>query len=147
MLPEYGLAVFSFDNRTYAGTAAVNATVLDTLVALARLEPRRVPATRILARRMAELKAFLPEWDGARESEIFADNFFLDNRLEDLAARTRELWEAVGPVRSATEVEPWNRLRGTFFVEGERGRIQVLFTLTPEPEPRIQQVVLRLVEP
>ncbi|MDT8435664.1 MAG: serine hydrolase domain-containing protein [Gemmatimonadota bacterium] len=143
LAPDYGLAVFSFDNRTYAGTASVNAAVLDTLVTLAGLEPVRPLASPVLELRKAQLAAFLPGWEGAGTSPIFADNFLLDNRLADLAAHTRALWEEIGPGHRVGPLEPWNRLRGTFAVQGDRGTLTVLLTLSPEPEPRIQQVVLR----
>ncbi len=35
---------------------------------------------------------------------------------------------------------PENNLRGTFPIEGERGKLNVFFTLTPEANPLIQQL-------
>ncbi|MDH4044271.1 MAG: beta-lactamase family protein, partial [Gemmatimonadota bacterium] len=68
MMPEYGLAVMSFDNRTYGGTSTLNLAVLDTILVLTGLEPRQLPASAILEQRMKELAALLPDWNGAEAS-------------------------------------------------------------------------------
>jgi CubicO group peptidase (beta-lactamase class C family) len=146
MMPEYGLAVMSFDNRTYGGTSTINLAVLDTIVALAGLEPRELPPSEIIETRKAQLVALLPDWRGAEHAGIFAENFFLDNRLRDLVQRTRQLFDESGEIKRVSEVRPLNQLRGTFVLEGERKNIEVFFTLTPEREPLIQQVRLRSVE-
>jgi CubicO group peptidase (beta-lactamase class C family) len=146
MMPHYGLAVMSFDNRTYGGTSAINLAVLDTIVVLAGLEPRAIPTSVILETRKRQLVALLPNWEGAERSGIFAENFFLDNRLSDLVERTRQLFDEAGPIEHVAEMQPLNQLRGTFVLEGERKNIEVFFTLTPEKEPLIQQVRMRSLE-
>jgi CubicO group peptidase (beta-lactamase class C family) len=146
MMPHYGLAVMSFDNRTYGGTSAINLAVLDTIVVLAGLEPRALPTSAILETRKRQLVALLPNWEGAERSGIFAENFFLDNRLSDLVERTRQLFDEAGPIEHVAEMQPLNQLRGTFVLEGERKNIEVFFTLTPEKEPLIQQVRMRSLE-
>jgi CubicO group peptidase (beta-lactamase class C family) len=146
MMPEYGLAIMSFDNRTYGGTGTINLAVLDTIVALAGLEPRELPPSEILETRRGQLAALLPDWKGAEHAGIFAENFFLDNRLRDLVQRTRQLFDEAGEIQQVGEVRPLNQLRGTFVLEGETTNIEVFFTLTPEREPLIQQVRMRLVE-
>jgi CubicO group peptidase (beta-lactamase class C family) len=143
MLPQYGLAVMSFANRTYAGTSSVNVAVLDTIIALADLKPRRLVPSEILKQRMNELVKVLPEWKDAERSGIFAENFFLDNRIQDLQARSKELFQRSGRIKSVREIVPENQLRGTFVIEGEKGKIQVFFTLTPEKNPLIQQLRMR----
>jgi CubicO group peptidase (beta-lactamase class C family) len=147
MMPEYGLAVVSFDNITYGGTSTLNLGVLDGIIATAGLEPRRIPPSEILETRKAQLVALLPEWDGAEKSGIFAENFFMDNRLEDIALRTKLLFDQAGPVLVIGETRAHNQLRGTFTLDGETSNIEVFFTLSPEPEPLIQQVRMRLVIP
>ncbi len=146
MLPEYGLAVISFGNRTYAGTSGVNAGVLDSILAMSGLQPRQLAASKILQQRTKELASVLPDWKDAERSGLFAENFFLDNRLQDLQARSKELFEKTGKIMSIREIVPENQLRGTFIMEGEKMNLQVFFTLTPEKDPLIQQVRVRVVE-
>ena len=143
MLPEFGLAVMSFDNRTYGGTSTVNLAVVDTILSLTDLAPRRLPAPEILERRKNELASLLPDWNGAESSGIFAENFFLDNRIEDLVSESEALFAAAGEITGAGELVARNQLRGAFPIYGTRGTLEVFFTLSPEREPLIQQVRIR----
>ena len=144
MMPEYGLAVMSFDNRTYGGTHTVNTAVLDSIIALTGLEPRRLPASDILELRKTQLVALLPDWEGAESSGIFADNFFMDYRLSDYVNATGELYEEAGEITSVGELMAQNQLRGTFLLYGEKKNIEVFFTLSPERNPLIQQVRIKV---
>ncbi len=146
MLPHFGLAVMSFDNRTYGGTSAVNLAVADTILSLTDLAPRRLPAPDILERRQDELVSLLPDWEGAESSGIFAENFFLDNRIEDLVRESQALFTAVGEITGTGEVVARNQLRGAFPIYGTGGTIEVFFTLSPEREPLIQQLRLRALD-
>ena len=146
MMPDYGLAVMSFDNLTYGGNSTLNTAVLDGLIATAGLEPRQLPPSAILQQRKDELAALFPTWSGAEESGIFADNFFLDNRLSDLMDRSRALYAGAGQIVGVGDVRAVNQLRGSFVIEGLQGDIEIFFTLSPEPVPLIQQVRMRMVE-
>lgn len=146
MLPDYGLAVMSFANRTYAGTASVNAAILDSILAVTGLEPRKLPIPDILKKRAQELVDFLPDWESAEGSGLFGENFFLDESLEARRRNTRALFDEVGPISARGEIVPENQLRGTFILEGTSADISVYFTLTPEPDPLFQVVRIRKVE-
>jgi CubicO group peptidase (beta-lactamase class C family) len=146
MMPDYGLAVMSFDNITYGGTSTINLAVLDTIVTLAGLKPRTLPVSDILEKRKNELVKLLPDWNDAESSGLFAENFFMDNRLKDVVKRTRELFKEAGEIKKAGSMVPLNQLRGTFILEGEKKNIQVFFTLTPEKLPLIQQVSMKTVD-
>lgn len=146
MMPEYGLAVMSFDNRTYGGTSTLNTAVLDSVIVLARLEPRQLPASDILELRRDQLVELWPDWEGAETSGIFADNFFLDYRLNDIVAATRELNEETGGIIGVSEVVPENQLRGKFMLYGENKNLEFFFTLSPERDPLIQHVDIRRVD-
>jgi CubicO group peptidase (beta-lactamase class C family) len=144
MMPEYGLAVMSFGNRTYGVTDEISMAVLDTILALTHLEPRCVQVSSLLERRKNQLVRLLPEWQGAESAGIFAENFFMDNRPEDLVKRTRELFARAGKIRNVGPMTAENQLRGSFLLEGEKGNIRIFFSLTPEKDPLIQQTVMRM---
>jgi CubicO group peptidase (beta-lactamase class C family) len=146
MMPDYGLAVMSFDNRTYGGTSTVNTAVLDTILAMTGLERRRVRVSEILEKRKEQLLKMFPDWEGAEVSGIFAENFFMDNRLSDLVNRTRELFEEAGTIMRTGALVAQNQLRGTFVLMGEKKSIEVFFTLSPEKDPLIQQLQLKAVD-
>jgi CubicO group peptidase (beta-lactamase class C family) len=145
MLPELGLAVMSFDNRTYGGTHTINLAVVDTIVTLAGLAPRRLAPPQILVERRDDLLEFLPDWEGAPNSGVFAENFFMDHRVVDLQKESRRVFAAACEIQSVGEVEPLNQLRGTFLLTGELQDVEVFFTLSPEPVPKIQRVRLRAI--
>jgi hypothetical protein len=138
-LPDYGIGVISFANLTYANMGVINLQVLDTLVTLAGLKARAVMVSRILQQRKRELVALLPEWQGARESAIFADNFWLDYFVDTLKKESEELFARAGKIIRVGEMQADNDLRGTFKIMGEKANIAVRFTLTPENPAKIQE--------
>ena len=146
MLTDYGIGVVSFSNLTYANAAAINMQVLDTLIRLARLKPRNVVVTPILEQRKAELVALLPGWDKAEASGIFAVNFFLDYFVETLKKEAEGVAARAGKIVRIGEMRAENNLRGSFIMEGEKGKIEIRFTLTPETPALIQEYHIRFVE-
>lgn len=146
MLPEYGLAVMSFDNITYGGTSALNMAVLNGIIATAGHEPRSLPIPNVLETRKNQLVELLPDWDGAEEAGIFAENFFMDTRLSDIVEHSREIFEEAGEILSVGELVAENQLRGSFVLQGTRTDILVFFTLSPERDPLIQQFRMTTLE-
>jgi len=145
-LPDYGVGVISFANLTYANMGAINLQVLDTLVTLAGLRPMAVMVSRILQERKRELVNLLPEWRGAQESGIFAENFWLDYFVDTLKKESEELFARAGKIIRVGEMQADNGLRGTFKIVGEKADIVVRFTLTPENPPKIQEFRIWLEE-
>ncbi len=143
ILAEHGIGVMAFDNLTYAGTSGINVQVLDTLVAMAALKPRALPPSAVLEQRKNDLMKVLPEWNDAERSSLFADNFFPDTSVAAWRKHSQTLFAKLGAVKSVGPVVPENQLRGTFVIEGEKGSISVFFTLTPEREPKVQELRLR----
>jgi hypothetical protein len=145
IMPEYGIGVVSFANLTYARTSTVNSLVLDSIVAVAGLKPRQLPASGILNRRKNELIKLLPNWNGAESSGIFADNFFLDYSVEKLQKDAIEGFAKAGKIRSVGELSAENQLRGSFVMEGEKANLLVSFTLTPQNPALIQEYRLNVL--
>ncbi len=144
-LPEYGIGVIAYANLTYAGLGSINAAVLDTLVAIAKLQPRALPVSSILTQRKAELLKLLPDWENAEQSGIFAENFFPDKSLDFRRKAVRDLYAKAGAIQKIGELIPENQLRGHFLMEGTTANIDVFFTLTPEKPALIQQLDFREV--
>lgn len=144
MLPEYGIGIITFINQTYAPAGSLNIRAVDTLIRLAGLSPEPVSVSAILQKRKEELIRFLPDWKNAEQSELFAENFFLDNFIDTLRKESRELFTKAGKIREVGEMVALNNLRGTFLLKGEKAAIEIYFTLTPENPARIQQLRMRL---
>lgn len=140
--PEYGIGVVSFSNGTYGAPGPPNAVALDTLIYMAGLKPRALPAVPLLESTKEKLMVVLQDWSKANESGLFAENFFLDESLEHRQKATQKLFEEAGKIKSVLVVQPENQLRGTFVIECETKNINVFFTLTPEANPLVQQLDL-----
>ena len=146
ILPAYGIGIISFINLTYAPAAAMNLRALDTLIRTADLKPRALEPSKILQQRRDELMRVLPDWNNAEASGIFAENFFLDYFPDALRKEAKPMFDDIGKVVKVHPVVPENDLRGEFIVEGERGKLAVRFTLTPENPPLIQEYHIRSLD-
>ncbi len=146
IMPDYGIGVVAFANRTYAPMGTVNIRVLDTIIKIAGLQPRQLPASKILEQRKNELLKVLPNWNGADKSGIFAENFFPDYPIDTLKKEAKELFAKAGKIISVSEVKAENQLRGSFVVNGEKTNLEIYFTLSPENPPLIQEYHIREAE-
>jgi CubicO group peptidase (beta-lactamase class C family) len=145
IMPDYGIGVVAFANRTYAGVGDANLTILDTMIKMAGLQPAQLPASAILEKRKNELVKLLPRWNNAAQSGIFAENFFPDYPIDSLKKQAKELFAKAGKIVSVKEMRPENQLRGSFIMEGTTIDILVYFTLSPENPPLIQEYGIREV--
>jgi CubicO group peptidase (beta-lactamase class C family) len=145
-LPEYGLGVILFANVTYAPTTPPNLAVLDTLIRLAGLKPRQLPASKILTQRRDELVKLLPDFNNIQSSGIFAENFFSDYFTDVMKKEANEAFLKAGRIIKVNDVVPDNQLRGYFIMEGEKANVWVSFTLTPENPGLIQEYHIRSVD-
>ena len=131
IMPDYGIGVVAFANRTYAPMGSVNLRVLDTLIKIAGLQPRQLPPSKILEQRKKELLKILPDWNNAQQSGIFAENFFPDYPIDTLKKHAKDMYAKAGKIISIKEMKPENQLRGAFIIEGEKINIEIFFTLSP----------------
>lgn len=145
MMPDYGIGIVSFANRTYAPMGFVNLKILDTIIKMAGLQPRQLPPSKILEQRKNELLKILPDWNNAEKSGIFAENFFPDYPIDTLKKQASELYAKAGKILAVKEMKPENQLRGSFLIEGEKINIEIYFTLSPENPPLIQEYHIREV--
>lgn len=143
IMPDYGIGVVAFANRTYAPMGGVNLRVLDTLIKIAGLQPRQILPSKFLEQRKNELLKILPDWNKAEQSGIFAENFFPDYPIDTLKKYARDLYAKAGKIISVKEVKPENQLRGSFIIEGGKINIEIYFTLSPENPPLIQEYHIR----
>ena len=69
-----------------------------------------------------------------------AENFFMDQSREHRRSEIAEVLEEAGDISSVGELEPENQLRGRFRMQAANGEVVVFFTLTPEADPKVQQL-------
>ncbi len=146
IMPEYGIGVALLANVTYAPTASINLKVLDSVIKLAGLQPRQIPVSSILKQRKNELVKLLPNFINAKQSGIFAENFFYYFYTDSFIKQATTAFQAIGKITKIEELIPENQLRGSFIIQGEKGKIKIFFTLTPENPALIQEYRLSVVK-
>jgi CubicO group peptidase (beta-lactamase class C family) len=144
--PEHGVGVFAFTNLRYGPVYGPTAKALAMLAERADLGPRDIPVSPILATRQHQVAQLVQSWDASLGSAIAAENLFLDRSREDWIVHAREKLEPIGKITSVGPIKAENSLRGSFPLIGERGTVNVKFTLTPERDPRVQEIELTPVK-
>ncbi len=147
ILPDYGIGIVSFSNHTYASASYLNQVVLDTLLQLTGMRPRKVPVSDILAQRQQELLNILPSWDTTGRAAIFAINFFDDYFLDELRTEAMSIFEKAGTIPRTGEMQAENQLRGKCILYGTNHPVEISFTLSPEQPARIQEYHIRALPP
>jgi hypothetical protein len=122
----------------------MNLIVLDTLVKIAKLQPRIVTVSPILEQRQKELVQIIPSWDNI--PSIFAENFFDDYLLDELKSEAKQLFEQVGKIKLVGKMIAENQLRGYCILEGSKQNLKLSFTLSPENPALIQEYHLELMK-
>lgn len=137
--PEYGVGVMAFCNLTYT-EAYPRKKIGKLLFETIGLQPRKLPVSAILIKRQQQLMELIQNWNPELEATILAENFYMDQSREIRVAEIQEVLHKAGAMKTTNAMEPHNQLRGSFSIDAEHGLINIFFTLTPEKEPKIQQL-------
>lgn len=138
-LPDHGVGIIVFSNRTYAPATRLTRDALLLLKATGALLPRRAqPALRLqqAARATADL---VLDWSDSRAKALAADNLFLDQPLDERKAALLKLREGLGRC-TAGVLSAENALRGSQRLDCEKGWIDIELTLAPVAETRVQHL-------
>ena len=92
-----------------------------------------------------EVARLLLHWEPRLEQEIVAANLYQDIPRDVRMAEARELLRRAGDPLTVGPLHPENQLRGSFLVEGNRGRVRVYFTLSPEAVPKVQWISMEFI--
>ena len=139
-LPERGIGVFAFANRTYAPMSRLTPRLAELFLAT---QPRREPAAPSpwLKRAVEAVAAAYAAGRIETAEPVFAENLLLDMpaplRNTELAKLKQQLGE--GRLES---IEPTHALAGRFTMACERGRLRGTIILSPEAKPGIQKLTL-----
>jgi CubicO group peptidase (beta-lactamase class C family) len=143
-LPEYGVGLIAFGNRTYAGWGGVFDAALGALQQGGGLVPREVRPSPALAAARRDVNALVERWDDATLDRLAAMNLLLDRSRERRRAEFARLGAELGACR---ERPGWlyseNALRGDWLLDCERGIAQLSVTLAPTVPPGVQHLELR----
>jgi CubicO group peptidase (beta-lactamase class C family) len=148
LLPERGIGVFAFANKTYAGPSVAvwdAAIALDEAELLGKERGALVSESLAVAYRAAAEMYRAGAVDAAREQ--LAMNFLLDR---DAGAWSRELANLkadVGECDTAAPITPTGALSGDFTWRCARGRLSGSLLLAPTQPARIQSWQLSTIKP
>lgn len=147
VLPEYGVGIFAFANRTYAGPRA---PVWDAAVALLRaghLTARPTPVSPALATAYAgAVKAFAAGSVSAI-SDLVAMNLLMDRDAEHRARDLAALKAEVGACDTSAPITATGALSGEFTWTCATGRVRGDLLLAPTPTPKIQTLTFSRATP
>ncbi len=138
-LPEYGVGVIAFGNRTYAGWARTADAALDALERTGALQPRIAQPSPALISARDAVAGLVVKWDDTVADRIAAQNLFLDESRDRRRAAIAKLVAATGACAAGSgfdRVE--NALRGEWTMRCERGDLRVAITLAPTNPPLVQ---------
>jgi CubicO group peptidase (beta-lactamase class C family) len=144
LLPDYGIGIFAFANRTYAGPSPPVWQVAAALERQRMIETRPFPLGATLA---ASYRAAQAMWNaGSLEPGrgVLAMNFLMDRSAENWAREFARLKGEAGACQPGP-ITPTGALTGTFEWPCERGRLQGQLLLAPTDPPTIQALRMRVV--
>jgi hypothetical protein len=142
LLPDHGVGIFAFANRTYAGPTP---PVFGTALALGEaglLTGRPLAVSPVLAETYQAAQAM---WQAGRVDESrqrLAMNFLMDRSAENLAREFARLRGETGACRTDSPLTATGALTGRFTWTCERGDLRGEVLLAPTNPPTIQALRL-----
>jgi hypothetical protein len=144
-LPEHGVGIVAFANRTYTGWGGVTTDAFNLLAKTGGLQPRAVQPSAALTSARNAVSRLIAKWDDGLAESIAAENLFLDLSRDRRRAQIAALQEKVGACTADADrfdfVE--NALRGQWLVSCERGKLLASITLAPTIPPTVQYLSVR----
>src|ERR1044072_3561442 len=131
-LPEYGVGIIGFGNRTYTGWSPPFDQALAILAQTGALQPRMVEPSPDLVKMRETVTRLVMAWDDNLARTVAADNLFLDRSIDRRAREVAGLRDRVGRCSAGSGfgyVE--NALRGQWIIPCERGGVLASITLAP----------------
>jgi CubicO group peptidase (beta-lactamase class C family) len=141
--PEHGVGVVAFSNLRYGPVYAPTTKALNILIERAKLPMRTIMPSPVLLQRAAQVLELLKDWNETLAASMVADNFFLDRSRADWMAYASKEFAAIGTIKSMSKIKAENQLRGSFTISGQQGDLEIAFTLTPERNPKVQELKIK----
>jgi CubicO group peptidase (beta-lactamase class C family) len=138
-LPEYGVGLIAFGNRTYTGWGPPTDEAFSLMLKSGGLQPRvPQPSASLTSARNAVTRLVL-KWDDKLADSIAAVNLFLDQSRDRRSGAIAALLKKVGPCRTASGFDVVeNALRGQWIVPCDKGALRVSITLAPTTPATVQ---------
>jgi CubicO group peptidase (beta-lactamase class C family) len=145
-LPEYGVGIIAFGNRTYSGWGTPTTEAIALMSKTGALEPRMPEPSPALVASKEAVSRLIMNWSDALADSLAAVNLFLDQSRDRRKAHFDLVRAKVGPCRAATGFDlVENALRGQWTLPCERGFAPVYVTLAPTMPPTVQYLAVNAV--
>lgn len=142
LLPDSGVGIFAFSNRTYAAPLA---PVWDAAGALSRagqLGKRATPLSPQLAKAYSEARRMWAEGRIDTSPQMLAENMLMDRSAANWAAEFARLKAESGTCETTAPIVPTGAMSGSFQWRCTTGRINGRLLLAPTPTVQIQALNL-----
>lgn len=142
LMPDYGIGIFVFTNRTYNGGSA---PAWDAAVALQRagaLVARRVPVSALLERAYAATGQIYVAGDVLAAQDSLAMNFLMDQDAARWRKALATLKGQVGDCQTGTPITATGNLSGMFTWACAKGGVAGSILLAPTTTAQLQELKL-----
>lgn len=147
LLPDQGIGIFAFTNRTYTGASGV---VWDAAMALHKagaLTGRESRVSAALASAHSAAAAIYRAGEVGAAGNLLSMNFLMDRSANSWKAELSRLKQEVGDCATRVPMTATGALSGKFEWRCATGRIEGSLLLAPTAQPSIQQLELEVVKP
>lgn len=145
LMPDAGVGIFAFANRTYAAPSRI---VREAALELARadeLPVREWPVSAVVADAYTAAGAIYVQGSFAPADGKLAMNFTMDTTLPVRERALAELKDVAGVCETDAPFKPNGRLSGTFSWTCENGQMNGWLLMSPNHPPLIQELNLSFV--
>ena len=140
LMPDYGVGIFVFTNRTYNGGSG---PAWDAAVALHKagaLIARTIPVSALLADGYAAAGRIYAAGDVLAARDRLAMNVLMDRDAAQWRKKIAAVKQEVGTCASDAPIVATGALAGRFTWTCERGRVAGTILLAPTPDAQIQEL-------
>jgi CubicO group peptidase (beta-lactamase class C family) len=142
LLPETGVGVFAFANRTYAAPIPAVWDAAGVLLRAGQLGKHPVPTSPALAAAYSEARRMWSEGRIDTNPAVLAENMLMDRSAANWAAEFQRLKAESGSCETTAPIVPTGALSGNFQWRCTTGRITGRLLLAPTNTVQIQALNL-----
>jgi CubicO group peptidase (beta-lactamase class C family) len=147
ILPDFGIGIFAFANRTYSGPRAPVWDAAVALLSAGYLSDRSPAVGQALATAYAAVGTIYTSGSVTAAGDVLAMNFLLDRSEELWARELAELKVEAGACETTSPIAPTGALSGDFTWLCDYGRVTGSVLLAPTATTRIQALEIVRAEP
>lgn len=145
LMPEAGVGIFAFANRTYAAPSRIVREAALELASAGELSARDWPVSAVVADAYAAAGAIYAQGSFAPADGKLAMNFTMDTALPVRERALAKLKGEAGPCETDAPFKANGRLSGTFSWTCENGKMEGWLLMSPNHPPLIQELNLSFV--